>query len=81
MTPYVPKATIRIYLDSAGGWRWRLVTRNGRVVADSSEAYTRERDALRAATRIVVLLQQEPVRIETLDGGMTVSIGRAVKTL
>jgi uncharacterized protein YegP (UPF0339 family) len=30
------------------GWRWRLKAANGRIVAESGEAYTRERDARRA---------------------------------
>lgn len=28
------------------GWRWRLKARNGRIVAESGEAYTRKRGAL-----------------------------------
>lgn len=35
------------------GWRWRLVARNNRIVADSGEAYTRARDAQRALDRLL----------------------------
>lgn len=30
------------------GWRWRLRAGNGRIVAESGEAYTRRADACRA---------------------------------
>jgi len=41
-----------VYRDNAGGWRWRLVHRNGNILADSGEAYTRRNDANRAVERI-----------------------------
>ena len=41
-----------IYPDTAGEWRWRLVHRNGNVLADGGEGYTRRRDARRAIDRI-----------------------------
>jgi uncharacterized protein YegP (UPF0339 family) len=41
-----------IYRDSASEWRWRLVHRNGNVLADSGEGYSRRRDARRAVNRI-----------------------------
>jgi hypothetical protein len=40
-----------VYLDKAGGWRWRRVAPNGEVIADSGEAYTREDNARAAARR------------------------------
>lgn len=40
-----------IYQDRAKGWRWRLIAPNGRIIADSAEAYTRRSDALRGARR------------------------------
>ena len=33
-----------LYRDSAGGWRWRLRSQNGNVVADSAEGYVRRED-------------------------------------
>jgi len=42
--------TMRIIVYSAkDGWRWRAVARNGRIVGDGAEAYTRKRSAVRAA--------------------------------
>lgn len=43
-----------VVFEAADGWRWHLVAANGRIVADSGEAYTRERDAVRAVRRIKV---------------------------
>lgn len=37
-----------VYKDTAGQWRWRLRSRNGRVVADSAEGYASKRNARRA---------------------------------
>jgi uncharacterized protein YegP (UPF0339 family) len=43
------RATVEIYRDRAGAWRWR-VRRNGRITAICGEGdgYTRRRDARRA---------------------------------
>lgn len=32
-------ATFELYEDTAGQWRWRLVHRNGNIIADSGEGY------------------------------------------
>lgn len=44
-----PARKLNVYL-SRDGFRWRLVSA-GRIVAESGEAYTRNRDAIRAARR------------------------------
>lgn len=44
--------TFEIYEDAAEGWRWRLRARNGRIVADSGEAYRSERNVERAIASI-----------------------------
>jgi uncharacterized protein len=36
-----------LYKDHTGGWRWRLRTTNGNVVADSAEGYEHRHDAER----------------------------------
>lgn len=41
-----------VYEDSAGLFRWRLLAANNRIIADSGEGYSRERDARRAATNV-----------------------------
>jgi uncharacterized protein YegP (UPF0339 family) len=43
-----------IYKDLSGkAWRWRLVASNGRIIADSSEGYSRRWSAWRAARRFL----------------------------
>ena len=37
-----------IYKDKAHEWRWRIVSRNGRITACSGESFTTERDARRS---------------------------------
>ncbi len=51
------QAQISIYPDRGGGYRWRLRAGNGHIVADSGGAYTRRRDAVRAARRLVRLVR------------------------
>lgn len=41
-----------VYQDAAGQYRWRLKAANGRTIADSGEAYTRQRDCLRAVEMV-----------------------------
>lgn len=43
------------------GFRWRLITANNRIVAESGEAYTRERDAERAARRVAAIAKAAPI--------------------
>jgi uncharacterized protein YegP (UPF0339 family) len=47
------QAKIVIYQDSSGEWRWRLVAKNGRIVADSAEGYSKLSNAERAASRFL----------------------------
>ncbi|WEL18025.1 DUF1508 family protein [Halorhabdus sp. SVX81] len=41
-----------IYEDNAGQYRWRLVHRNGNILADGGQGYSRYHDARRAVDRI-----------------------------
>lgn len=50
-----------VYQDEAGDWRWRLVARNNRIVADSGEGYTRPADVWRALRRVKVELYRAPI--------------------
>ncbi|MFC3476831.1 HVO_2922 family protein [Halobacterium litoreum] len=38
-------ATFHVYEDSAGQYRWRLVHRNGNIIADSGEGYASKQKA------------------------------------
>lgn len=42
-----------VYTDAKREGRWRLVGRNGNILADSGEGYTRRRDAVRAVRTIL----------------------------
>ncbi|MGE0363021.1 MAG: hypothetical protein AB7R67_20070 [Vicinamibacterales bacterium] len=54
------KRPVRILIyESRDGFRWRA--RRGRIVADSGEAYTRRRDATRAATAFVAAVKASAV--------------------
>jgi uncharacterized protein YegP (UPF0339 family) len=44
------------YTDNAGEFRWRAKARNGSIMADSGESYTRYEDAERAKIRFVELI-------------------------
>ncbi len=46
------RAVFEIYEDSAGEYRWRLRHRNGTVLADCGEGYTRPRDARRGVDAV-----------------------------
>jgi uncharacterized protein YegP (UPF0339 family) len=41
-----------VYCYQAGEWRWRLVHKNGNILADGGEGYSRRNDANRAVDRI-----------------------------
>lgn len=47
---------IKIYKDKSGQWRWRLLARNGKIIADSAEAYRRKAGAMRAVHKLQVNL-------------------------
>jgi uncharacterized protein YegP (UPF0339 family) len=40
------RKSFRVYRDAAGEWRWRLVSGNGRIIADSGEGYQHRADCL-----------------------------------
>jgi len=43
----------QVYEDASGQYRWRLKAANGRIIAESGEAYTRKRDSSRAVAGVV----------------------------
>lgn len=48
-----PKYTFEIYGGSGKGFYWRLIHRNGRIVADGGESYKRKGTLVRSLKRIV----------------------------
>lgn len=43
---------LRVYRDKAGEWRWRVFSRNGRIMADSGEGYRRQSSCRDAARKL-----------------------------
>jgi len=43
------KSDFQLYRDQAGQWRWRVVAKNGRILADCGEGYRSRADALNGA--------------------------------
>lgn len=58
-------ATYELYEDKAGEFRWRLVSRNGNIIADSSEGYSSKAGAERAIER----MQSNSPGADVLDYG------------
>ena len=45
-----------VYRDKAGEYRWRLLSSNGQITADSGEGYTRRDDAHRAIAALLLAI-------------------------
>ena len=58
--------TFHIY-RAGDGWRWRAVRANGRIMADSGEAYTRKAGARRAVWRFIAAVDRENIRVAYED--------------
>lgn len=58
-----PILEFRIYEDLSGAWRWRAVDSNGKIVADSAEAYVSEAGAVDALENIFGHFDAQAVRI------------------
>lgn len=53
-------AFFEIYRDEGGEYRWRMKTRNGRVVADSAEGYKTRLGATKGARNVWRLTNSSP---------------------
>jgi uncharacterized protein YegP (UPF0339 family) len=62
-------ASFEIYRDGAGEWRWRLVHRNGNVLAAASEGYTRRRDARRSVESVRETVEGDGFEVYEDAGG------------
>lgn len=49
----VSAARFEVFEDRAGEWRWRLVHRNGNIIATSGEGYTRKHNAQKGLRSVV----------------------------
>lgn len=48
--------TIELFSKSKTDWRWRVVHRNGNLVCESAQGFTRQSDARRSAIRLTTAL-------------------------
>lgn len=53
---------LELYKDFDREWRWRLVSTNGRILADSGQGYNRKRDAKEAMDRVKVQVKNAVIR-------------------
>lgn len=51
-----------IYQDKKGKWRWRLIAKNGRIVADSGQGYSRRDAVLRAIVLVCTEVNYAGIR-------------------
>jgi uncharacterized protein YegP (UPF0339 family) len=58
----------RLYEDSGGEWRWRLVADNSEIIADSGEGYASKYGARNAARSIKEKAPSAPLVILSDDG-------------
>ena len=58
---------IETYPDVGGGFRWRMVDGNNRIVAVSGEAYTRRADCGRAIENVVSEISKLKDEYESVD--------------
>ena len=65
MSKYAPHA--QIYRDARREWRWRLVARNGNIVADSAEGYVSKRNAA-MAIRSLCAAMRNMGELDVVDG-------------
>lgn len=69
------KAKVEIYQDRAGEWRWRLRSRNGGILGDSSEGYAARwncEEAWRTIEyRLGIVTRAVTNKYPRKDGGLT----------
>jgi uncharacterized protein YegP (UPF0339 family) len=58
---------IEVYEDVGGECRWRAIARNGRIVADGAEGYSRRSKARRAVTKFLDACQGTVQIVEVED--------------
>ena len=54
----------KVYKDRSRQWRWKLISRNGRIIADSAEAYRRKVDILKSCQSIIKNMHAATLEVE-----------------
>jgi len=44
---------LEVYKDAKDEWRWNIRAKNGNIMADSGEGYTRRGNCIKAVNRII----------------------------
>ena len=61
-------AAFEVYRDAENEWRWRLVARNGKIIADSAEGYSSKMSALNAVDTVRSVARDARIDAERTDG-------------
>ena len=62
------RATFEVYEDGGGKWRWRMVHRNGNIIADSAEGYSSRLAAVDGLDAVRALAPTARLDVEGRDG-------------
>jgi len=57
-------AAFEVYRDGRAEWRWRLLARNGRIIADSAEGYSSKMSALNAVDTARSVARDARINVE-----------------
>jgi hypothetical protein len=57
-----------LYKDASGQWRWRLVTSNGKTIADGAEGYRRRGGAVAGIASVKKLVAEAGIVEVVKDG-------------
>ena len=61
-------AAFEVYTDDAGEWRWRLLARNGNILADSAEGYSSKMNALNGVDTVRSVARDARIDVERTNG-------------
>jgi len=61
------RAVFEVYRDDGDEWRWRLVHRNGNIVADSAEGYSSRTAAVDGLDAVRALAATAHLNVEGTD--------------
>ena len=54
---------IEVYKDLLNKWRWRYISKNGRIMADSGQGYTRRYECLKSLYKVMDYLEEAEIVI------------------
>ena len=61
------RAKFEVYRDAENEWRWRLCTRNSKIVADSAEGYSSRTAALNGLDTVRAVAPAAHIDVEGMD--------------